>query len=212
MTLPNGTEDTTSQNNEQEVEISEDELALLDDDTTKKVQTLSAQKAHFREKAKKLEEELKGLREKVKSSEQPPSPAPASSQTPSAEEAAKRAILALRVEEDLSQVPDDKKATVKEFYSSLTSGKNLDIASHNTYLEAAKRAAGIVVTQGRSHHIYSSAASGSVPPVAPPGPTPEQIRLARLAGNDPNKVYGKEANYSDLHNAERFLKPSEDIN
>jgi hypothetical protein len=210
MTILNGSDDTTSQNNEQDVEITADELALVDDDTAKKVQSLSAQKAHFRDKAKKAEDKLKEAEAKL-ASLQPNTPPPVT--TPpvlsgNVEEAAMRALINLKAQEELGFVPEDRRATVKEFYGSLTAGKNLQASDVNTYMEAAKRAAGIT-SSGRTHHSFVSSASGSVPPTSAPGPTPEEVEMARRAGNDPNKVYGKEANYAGLYNAEKFIGKKE---
>jgi hypothetical protein len=207
MTILNGSDDTTSQNNEQDVVITDDELALVDDDTAKKVQSLSAQKAHFRDKAKKAEDKLKEAEAKLASLQpvtQPINTPPQAQASVGVEEAAMRALISLKAQEELGFISEDKRATVKEFYGSLTAGKNLQASDVNTYMEAAKRAAG-VTSSGRTHHSFTSNASGSVPPTTLPGPTPEEAEMARRAGNDPNKVYGKDANYSGLHNAEKFI-------
>lgn len=63
-------EDTTSQN--EDVGFEENELESLDEETKKKIQTLEAQKRHWREKAQKSTQE----QTQQKSEEEPPKQAP----------------------------------------------------------------------------------------------------------------------------------------
>ncbi len=213
MPIPNGQPDNAGSSNEQDFEFTEEELANLDDKAKQAITSLSAQKKHWREKAKVTEDELKKIKEAPPAPATDPNPAPAS--TPpqmDPEAAARKVLLEEKLTESLVSVPEDKRAQVEEVYRSLTTGKSINSASFQSYFDMAKSALGVTTRSASSHRI-TTGAGGAIPPKTHPGPTPEQIKMAQAAGNDPAKVYGPTADLSGLHNAERFIdKNEEEIN
>lgn len=205
MTVQNPPVDITTQNNE-EVVVSPEELALLDETTQNKIKSLSAQKAHWRDKEDRARKDLEAY--KALHPDTPPLSVPAPiTATPAssldAEAIARKVMFEEKRDEYLNLVPEDKRNQVQEIFNSLSAGKNLKSSDVASYMDLAKRAVGIVITNNFNHRI-TTASSGAIPPKTPPGPTPEQIKMARLAGNDPKAVYGDEIDFSNLHGAERF--------
>lgn len=204
MPDPNLTGDNTPPSNE-DVDLTDDELSLLDEDTLKKVKSLSAQKRHWRKKAEIAEEKIKNFPSTSPAPSAAPVP-PVSAPAPQVdvEKAARKAAMDLKREEHLATLPEDKRGTIKEVFDSLTSGKEVTLGNFNSYMTMAMRAAGVEPKSSFSHHI-TSAANGAVPPVSKPGPTKEQVEMAQKAGIDPNKVYGEKADFSNMLNAHKFV-------
>ena len=206
---PNLDPDNTGEN-DTDVEISEEEIEHLDEETSKKIKTLMAQKAHWRKKAKEaLEKKEEPQKPNVEPKLTEPEPAlqPAPESEPKVqdpEKVAKDAAVYLKKSEYLSSVPEDKRATVDEFFKSITAGKDITPDNFNNYMEASCRAAGVEPGKNTYHSINSSA-SGAVPPTEAPGPTKEQQEAARKAGNDVDEVYGEKTDFSNMLNAEKFV-------
>jgi hypothetical protein len=206
--------DNTGKNDE--VIISDEELELLDEDTSKKIKTLSAQKKHWREKAvnQASGKSYRELYEESKKATPPPVTPPANSEVPpvqtvDAEAVARKVAMEMKREEYLGSLPEDKRNTVKEVFNSITTGKELNVQNFNDYMSMACRAVGVETNQNISGRI-TSFASGSVPPTNKPGPTPEQAELAKKAGLNPDEVYGEKVDYSNMLNAHKFSTDNKD--
>jgi len=189
------------------------ELGIEDEEFINSLKTLDFQRKHNRGLAvdpktgKKYRDLLKEL-----TTSAPPAPVvtpPVADPQVDVEKAARKVAMDMKLEEYLGSVPEDKRATVKEFYGSITTGKEIGISNFNDYMSAACRAAGVEV-QSRSAHRINNFASGAVPPTSKPGPTPEQIEMAKRAGLDPNEVYGDKADFSNLLNAHKFIGDKKD--
>lgn len=209
MTIPNGSGDTTpsSNENDQDFEFSAEELEALDDKAKQAILTLGAQKKHWRTKAKENEAKIEALKNTP-----PPVVPPVITQPPVAadpEAVVRKIIIEDKLKESLASIPEDKRASVTEVYKSLTAGKPVDSATFQSYFGMALNALGV---QGRttSSHQITTGANGAIPPKTPPGPSAEDIEMAKKAGNDPAKVYGPDASMEGLHNAERFIAKNEE--
>lgn len=187
--------------------LSDEELNnLSEEELRKQLKTTMYQKLHFREKFSKAEEELQKLKG---ANTPPPTPVTPPAVTPAAqpvdvEAAARKVAMDMKRDEMLVGVPEDKRETVKEFYNSITQGKQIDVTNIGTYFQAAMRAGGVEPTVSNANKIISSS-SGAVPPRTMPGPTPEQIALANKLGNDPSKVYGEKVDTSGMLNPDKFF-------
>lgn len=204
----------------EEVNLSDDEKTALQQDTSKKFETVAAQKAHFREVARKEKEKRVQLEQEnarliaeaaaktPPAPVTPPDPAAPPALQADAETAARKVAMELRRDEAILALPEDKRGSVTDFYNALTVGKNVDVTNISDFLGAAMRAAGVTPPTNSSNRIISNS-NGNIPPREAPGPTAEQIDFARKVGNDPAQVYGDKADFSALDNAEKFVgKPN----
>jgi hypothetical protein len=203
MLIPNGQPANTGLPNEQEFEFSAEELEALDDKAKQAIPTLSAQKKHWREKAVAAQQELEKLKSATPPAPPVVPPTPAPQPQVDQEAVVRKVLMDSKRDEALASLPEDKRTAVKEVYSSLTLGKNIDSVNFGSYMEMAMNAVGVKQRVSTSNRI-TSAAPGAIPPKSAPGPTPAEIEMARIAGNDPNKVYGKDASLEGLHDAKRF--------
>jgi hypothetical protein len=197
----------------QEVELSEEEKLNPGEKTSKKISSLIAIKQYWREKALKAIQDAETFKKELdtlkNSTPTPPTNPPVNDAT-AVEVAARKVAMDMRKEEFLTEVPEDKREVVKDFYNSLTAGKEVTIQNFSGYMSAAMRAAGVEQRQFSSHKI-STHASGSIPPTQKPGPTKEEVDMARKAGNDPEKVYGEKVDFSNLLNADKFIDKKEEF-
>ena len=201
--IPNSDPDNTGKNDKV---LTDDELNNLSEEELRaQLKTVQYQKVHWREKAQKANQDLETLKKPAAPPEPNPAPTPQPVvQSVDVEAAARKVAMDMKRDEMLTDVPEDKRATVKEFYDSLSTGKQIDVSNIGTYMQAAMRAAGLEVKTGNANKIISSS-SGAVPPRTMPGPTPEQIELARKFGQDPAKVYGEKVDTSAMLNPEKFF-------
>jgi len=184
------------------------ELGIEDEDFLKSVQTLDFQRKHNREKAEKT---LKDFEDYKKSHPEtpvlPPVPPPApivENTDEKIEKITQKVLVDNKKSEFLIGVPEDKRTSVDEIFKSLTVGKDITVQNINSYFEMAVKAIGIE-KETVSFNKINSLANGSVPRDSKPGPTPEQIALAKKLGNDPNEVYGEKVDYSSMAGAEKFI-------
>jgi len=118
----NPDEDKTSPNDDEEPEvddIDDDDLASLDEDTSKKINTALAQKKHWREKAKKQEARVKELEAEREKNKQTPPEKPGKKETEPASKKPNRAeterrLNRLEIERQTGQfLSDDQMAYVE---------------------------------------------------------------------------------------------------
>lgn len=197
----------------QDVVISDEEKSTLEDTTSSKIETLIHQKKWWREKAQKALQEVNELKAKVTP---PPVAPPVSESIPVAQSAeveavARRVAMEMKRDELLAVFPEDKRGSVKEVFTALTAGKQLDNSNLNVYLEVAARAVGVEMAKMNSANRILSSSPGSIPPRTLPGPTPEQVALAQRLGNDPSKVYDPKLDLSHMANAEKFFGPKTEV-
>lgn len=134
-----------------------------------------------------------------------PTPGPALPTTPDMESIAKKVLIETERDRMLATLPEDKRESVKEIFTAITANKEVNTINLGSFLEASARAVG-VDTRGNNFNKIISGTGGAVPPRSAPGPTKEQIEFAKKLGNDPEKVYGKEVDFSHMANAQKFLK------
>jgi hypothetical protein len=213
---PNATPGADDTALNEDVDLTDDEQATLDEGTKTKIGTISFQKKRWRDKAKQAEADLEAYK-----TAHPAQPAPAAAPAPVAPTAKPNeqptvdvdaAVRKARIEEvkqeHLDEIPEEQRKQVEDTFNSLTVGKTITTREVGDYVAAAARAVGVEPPRRTSVNRIISAGGGSTPPKGRPSPTKEQVEIARKMGNDPEKVYDeKKVDYSSMVGADRILSP-----
>lgn len=194
------TETTENDTQENEVELSEEEKNQLGEDASNKFNSVLEQKKHWREKAKKAEEENKTLEAKIAGlSEQ-------SRKEEQKSDTSKEVLITLaNLERDkfLKGIAEDKRAKVQEVYTALITGKDISPNDVEDYMSIAMKAYDIKPTISVHSRIVSSA-NGSVPREKKQSLSKDEAELAAKFGNDPKDL--ENIDYSQMAGAEQFLE------
>lgn len=193
-----------SQTLESEVVFTDQEKAAMDTELAKKVATLTAQKIHQRTKREEAEKALNEL--KTQSMQKAPDPAQSVvvPSTVDVAQAAKKVVMDIERDKLIASFPEEKRSSVREIFTALTAGKEVDATNISSFIETAGRAVGVELNVNNSNKIISTS-GGNLPPRTPPGPSKEQIGFAKMIGNDPEAVYGQNADFSRLAGADKFV-------
>jgi hypothetical protein len=229
--MPEGTQDNQRPNEtpgaddnrvNEDVVLTDDEQGTLEEGTKNKVETMSFQKKHWRDKAKaekearekaelrakELEEEnrkLKGTPTEQKPPEQKPAAQPAQ---PDVNTAVKQTLIDTEKKRLLKALPEDKRADVEKSFSKLTAGEQFELDDVENYVVMAARAVGVEMPRSSTAHRVISAGNGTPPPKGKPSLTKEQQEIALKSGNDPAKV--EKADFSHMIGGDKILNGSED--